>query len=340
MDYANIFNPGNELFSKAAMTGYVNTQPFVPEFLGKWLPWNVQNETLRQMIIEFNEGKLAIVPEAPVGAPGYTPEDDDRSAVPVLIPHYPQKQTLWAKSLEGIRAVGSELEETLTERRNRLLNQINRNNRVRWEIARIGAITGLVLDQNGNIKHNWFNTFGTAVGQPLVQTTHDIDFSNANTKLRSALIDARDKGEEQLGDLTATAWVAVCGKNRFKSITDHASFEKMFDRYNDSSMLRDDVGIDGFQVASDIRVVKYSRATVAGVKLIGDDDMYLCPVADDMYRMHFGPGTGFADLGAAAYPEYVSPHFLPHDEGVEFKAQTNVLAYATRLGAIVKIEQA
>ncbi|WP_428427316.1 major capsid protein [Pararhizobium sp.] len=338
-DFLNIFNPGNAMFTKAALTGSVNTQPYVPEHTSKWLEWNTQGETKRTLILEFNEGSLAIIPEAPVGAPGFTPDADVRSAIPVIVPHFPMKKSLLAKQFEGVRAFGSELDETIQNATNQLMAQIDKHNKLIWEIGRLGAITGLVRGHNGSIRQNWFNVFRDEDGTPLTQTTHSVNFANANTKIRSELIAAKEKAEEHLGDISATGWVAICGKNRFRSITDHQSFEKSFERYNDGSALRDDLGIDGFSIASDMKVVKYSRSTVAGVQLIGDDDMYVCPIAPDMYQTRFAPGTSMADLGSTGLPQYVDSKFLDFGDGVEFRAQTNPLSYVTRLQAITKVVQ-
>lgn len=336
-DIANIFTPDNALFEKAVVTGHVNSQPYVPEHTSAWFPWNSEGVTSKNLIIEFNEGSLGIVPEAPRGAPGHVPERDVRSGVPVIVPHFPTQETLLATQFEGVRAFGSELYETVEMERNKLLARINRRNRLMWEVSRIGAITGLVIDHNGNIRQNWFNAFGKD-GVPLVQTTHDVDFASSNTNIRSELIAARDKAEEQLGDLTATGYVAICGKNRFASITDHPKFEKAFERYNDGSALRDDLS-GGFLISSDITVKKYTRAKVGGISLIGDDDMFIVPIADGMFQTRFAPGTGMSDLGSTGLPEYVSTHLLPHDEGAEFKGQTNVVSWIERLLAVCKVRQ-
>ncbi len=337
---ANILNPGNEFFTKASLTGYVNKQPYVPEYLAKWLPWNVEGLTLRQALIEMAQGTISLIPAAAVGSAGFDIDDDLRNAISVVVPHFPTRKTLLVTEFEGVRAFGSQLLETVEDKRNKVLMQINKHNRAVWEAARVGAITGQVIGHNGQIRHNWYNTFRDENGDPLTQTTHAVDFASANTKIRSELIDARDKSEEKLGDLTATGYVAVAGKNRFRSITDHPSFEKAYERHNDGAALRDNLGLEGFQIASDITVMKYSRSKVGGIELIGDDDLYMCPIAEDMYQMRFAPGTGMSDLGTTGLPEYVSSKLLDHDTGIEMKGQTNPLAWVSRLEAIVKVEQA
>ena len=332
MDILDIFNEGNELFTKASIADHVDVQPHVPDHTSKWFDWNSQGETTDRLVIEFTEGNLAMIPEAVRGAPGDAPERDVDSGVPVRVPHFPQRDALLASQFMGVRMSGSELLETVENKRNQLLAKFNRRNRLMWEVSRIGAITGLVINYKNQVSKNWFTEFG------VDQTTAEIDFAGSNTKIRTALMKARDKGAEKLGDLTATRWVAVCGTDRFDSVVDHPSFEKAVERWNDGAALRDDLS-GGFPIASDITLVKYTRASVAGKVLIGPNDMYLCPVAEGMYQTRFAPGTAMEDLGTLGKPEYVYPKVLDFNEGVEFKAQTNVLSYVQRLEAIVKVSQ-
>lgn len=331
MELNNILNSGNELFSKLALTDHVITQPYTPDLVSKWLPWNSEGVHLPTVAIDFTDGTLDLIPEAVRGAPGDAPERDTDSSVIVKIPHYPQQDTLFATQFEGIRAAGSELLVTVESERNKLLAKFSKRNRLMWEVSRIGAITGKLLNSSGSVSKNWFKEFSAA------QTKATIDFASANTKLRTELVKAKDKGEDQLGEFTAEKWLLVCGKDAFPMITDHPNFEKMFERYNDGAMLRDDLS-DGFQIASNITAVKYTRNKVGGQTIFGDSDMYLVPVVDGMFQTRFGPGTGMGDLGVTGLPEYVSPYDLPHDEGVELKAQTNVISWVQRLQAIVKIE--
>jgi len=331
MELNNILNSGNELFSKVALTDYAVSQPYVPDLVSKWLPWHSEGVHLPTVAIDFTDGTLDLIPEAVRGAPGDAPERDTDSSVIVKIPHYPQQDVLLATQFEGIRAAGSELLVTVEGERNKLISKFSRRNKLMWEVSRIGAITGKLLNSKGQISKNWYKEFG------VQQTKAVIDFASSNTKLRTELVKAKDKSEDNLGEFTADHFILIAGKNAFPLITDHPNFEKIFERHNDGAMLRDDIS-GGFQIASNITMVKYTRNKVGSQTIFGDDDMYLVPIVDGMFQTRFGPGTGMSDLGAIGLPEYVSPHDLPHDEGVELKAQTNVISWAQRLQAIVKIE--
>lgn len=344
IELSNIMSEGNQLWEKAEVTGYVNKKKHIPELMDKWFKFNKQGVTNRNMIIERTEGKLGIVPEAALGSPGYVAERDDESATSIIIPHFPMKDALLPQQFAGIRETGTALEKTVAGERNKVLDRLDRHNRLLWEIGRVGAMTGLLMGatKTGQIvvRKNWYNTFRDKSDQPLVQSTASINFAAGATNIRSTLVGVRNQSEDNLGDLTAVRYVAVCGKNRFGTITDHPKFEKAFERYNDGQALRDNLEIDGFQIGNDIYVVKYHRATVAGLTLIGDDDMYMVPVVDEgFFETRFAPGSGFSDLGSKGLPQYVSTKILDHDEGVEFKGQTNFASWCSRLESIVKVSQ-
>lgn len=331
MELNNILNSGNELFSKVALTDYVVTQPYVPDLVSKWLPWHSEGTHLPNAAIDFTDGTLEMIPEAARGAPGDAPERDVDSSIIVRIPHYPQQDTLYAVQFEGIRAAGSELLTSIENERNKILANFNRRNRAMWENSRIGAITGKLLNSKGEVSKNWYKELGVS------QTKHQVDFASANTKLRTEIIKAKDKGEDNLGEFAADHWLLIAGSNAFPMITDHPNFEKIFERYNDGAMLRDDIS-GGFPITLNVTAVKYTRPKIGSKVIFGADDMYLVPVVNGMFQTRFGPGTGMGALGVIGLPEYVSSYDLPHDEGVELKAQTNIISWVQRLQAIVKIE--
>jgi Phage major capsid protein E len=320
-----------DTFNTRVMMDYIASQPYLPEMLSKWLPWTSKGELSHLAMIEYREGSLALIPEAERGAPGYRPDDFVRSELPVKIPHFPMEKPLLAEPLRGVRAAGSELVEVFETKRNELLQDFNKYNRVVWENSRAGAITGKLYKANGvDISRNWFDIFG------IEQTVHEIDFANGNTDVIEEITDAKDKSEDALGDLVANGYMLIAGRNVQKQIKGHASFKKAFDRFDFGSVFRQD-GRDGVIVTNDVSMVTYTRGKVNGFYFIDPDEAYLCPLADGMYQTRFAPGPGMSTLGQEGEPEYISTKLLDHDEGIEFKGNTNVLSYVQRLPAIVKI---
>ncbi|MBB3520995.1 MULTISPECIES: major capsid protein [Rhizobium] len=331
-NFVDVFK--DDIFTVRSMMDYIDSKPYVPEEISKWLPWNSAGELNHLTAIEFRDGVIDIVPDAERGSAGFTGRVADRSAIPVYIPHYPQQRTLLAESVRGVRAFGSELVETFEQKRNEILDAFNVNNRLTWERTRAAAITGIMYKADMTTPLiNWFDTFGIA------QSTHEIDFGNSNTEVVEELTDAKIKSEEALGDLYANGYYLIAGRNIQKKIKTHPTVKTGYERWNAGGLFRDDVR-DGFPISTDINVVTYTRGKIGNHYLIDPDTAYLCPIVQGMYQTRFAPGTGIQTLGAMGVPEYISPKLLDHDEGVELKGQTNPLSYVQRLGAVIKITDA
>ena len=59
-------------------------------------------------LIEVRGGRLALVPERPRGAPPTPDVEDRRALVPVGIPHFPIRTSIYADSVQNVRAFGTE----------------------------------------------------------------------------------------------------------------------------------------------------------------------------------------------------------------------------------------
>lgn len=332
---ANVFD--GDLFTTVSLTSYVNSQPYLPHELGTWFSWNAQGEIGQNLIVELTNGTLSLIPEASRRSKGDLLTRDDRDVFSLLIPHYPQHDTLWSDQVGGVRMAGTAIQlETVEQKRNEILDKMHRRNMLMHEFGRAGAITGVLYRANGTVSINWFDKFGKA------QTKHGIKFSDPKTPVVAELTEAKMKAEDELGDLAPTGYVLVCGKNFYRKLTTHKSVHEAFDRWNQGAFMRDDLR-KGWQISSDITVVSYSRGKIrvgdAWVNFIDPDKAYLVPIADGLLQTRFAPGTGMSDINTIGLPEYVSAHILPHDEGVELKGQTNFVSYAERPHAIVEISE-
>ena len=240
---ANVFD--GDLFTVQSLTGYVNAQPYVPHELGAWFNWNAQGELSQNLIIELRNGSLSLIPEASRRSKGDPIDRDERDAFSLLIPHYPQTYTLWSDEVGGVRAYGSLQLETVEQKRNEVLDKAHRRNLLMHEFGRAGAVQGVLYKANGNVSVNWFDKFG------VTRNTHDIAFNVATTEIVAELTEAKEKSEDELGDLAPSGYTLVCGKNIHRSIVTHKTVKEAFDRWNSGAFMRDDMR-SGFAISSDI----------------------------------------------------------------------------------------
>lgn len=320
----------SDVFSMRSILDYIDKKPYIPQNFAAWLPWTTKGLYLNAAFIEFREGTLSLIPEAPRGAKGDSTTRDARSAVPVIVPHYPQTDELLAESVRGVRAFGSELLQAFENERNDVLDKQHKRNLLRWEYSKAAAITGLLYEQD-KLKYDWYQLFGVS------RNVIDIDLDDASTPVVETIIEGKEMSEDELGAFDASGYVLVCGKGFHRKLTSHPTIKQAFDRWQEGAFLRAD-NRAGFTIANDVTAVSYSRGKIAGEYLIADDEAYLCPIAEDMYQVRHAPGTATATLGTIGEPEYFSVKLLDHDQGVEMKASTDVLSYVQRPKAITKFK--
>lgn len=330
---ANVFR--SDAFSLTSFLDYIEKKPYIPQNFASWLPWTTKGVYLNTAFIEFKEGTLSLIPEAPRGAKGDSNPRDTRGVLPVMIPHYPQTDELLAESVRGVRAAGDSVLQAFESERNGILDKQHNRNLLRWEYSKGGAITGFLFEDDGQggefARYDWFQLFG--LQRNLIQ----LDLTTATTPVVEKLIEGKELSEEELGFLDANGYMLICGKGFFKALTSHPSIKQAYDRWQDGAFLRAD-NRKGFTIADDITVVSYSRGKIAGKYLIADDEAYLCPIAEGMYQVRHAPGTGVSTLGEIGTPEAFSFKLLDHDQGVEMKASTDVLSYTQRPKAITKFK--
>lgn len=325
----NVFE--NDLFSFTSLTSAVNKIPYKPQEISSWLPWNSQGINTITAVVEEQNGVLSLVPAVSRGAPATQHGEGQRKARSFVVPHHPLERTILAASVQGVRSFGSEdVMETVEQTVNQKLAEMVRSHELTWEFGRAGAISGILKNANGDVIYNWFTEFGVA------QNTKSIALGTAGTDVVSDLLEAKEKSEEELGDLSAQGYVLVAGKDLFKKIVGHAKIEKAYDRWQESAFLRAD-NRAGFKIASDITVVSYSRGKIGSTNFIDPAKGYLCPIAEGLYETRFAPADTMDAANTVGLPLYSSSEPLKHGRGVELLTESNALSYVSRPRAIVEI---
>ena len=326
IDYYN-----SDPFTVRALTDAINSMPYQPKELGQWLPWDVRGEVTDKLSIEWRDGSLELLQSMPRGSPGQMVEGPKRKIKPVDIPHFPQTQVIKPSEVQGVRVFGSADElETAEAKRNEKLGLIRRANELTWEFLRAGAISGVTYEKNGDVAQDWFDIFGVS------RIEHDIDFDDDTVNLNEELTLAKEKSEDELGELSASGYLLIAGRKMHSRYRTHVSTRKAFELPDFSKFLRSDVR-PGFVLSDDINIVSYGRAKVGDTWFIDPDDSFLVPIADGMFQGRWAPGDNMAAVNTIGIPEYVSADLLPHGKGIELFGETNPIFYLQRPRAVIRI---
>lgn len=327
----NVFQ--SDLFSFTSLTGAVNKIPEKPHELGVWLPWNAQGVNTTSIVVEEKDGQLSVIPTAARGTVGHAVKRDPRRARSFIVPHYPHYDAILATEVQGIRQFGSaDAMETVETKRAEKLASMQANHEVTWEFARAGAVTGLLVDADGDTIYDWHAEFG------VVRNTHDIALDVATTNVRQELIAAKRKSEVELGGAVVShGYKLICGSEIFDEIVTHPTVEKAYDRWQDGAFLRAD-NRKGFMLADDIEVVSYHKSKVGDIDFIEPDEAFLCPIAP-IYQVRFAPADTLEAANTIGLPLYTMGEPMPYGRGIDLCTESNHIHYVERPRAIVMVKK-
>ena len=154
----------NRAFSTTSLTNALNKVPFVPSGIGAlnlFAPVPVRTKTIA---VEALQGKLTIIKTSPRGAPRQERVNEKRNILDLRTTRLYAGDRIMADELQDVRAFGSETElmQVQTEVARRLSGPTGLMTSIEatWELHRLGAIQGKLLDSDGSVIYNYFTQFG------------------------------------------------------------------------------------------------------------------------------------------------------------------------------------
>ena len=136
----------NPLFSVFSLTAAINQVPYMPQLIGSLGLFTPTPLTTTVVLIEQQNGTLALVPAIPRGGPANRNVEGPRSAVPFIVPHFPIRDTVMADSILGVRAFGTDNQlEAIGQVVNGRVASMGRKLDVTQEWLRLGAVKGEII---------------------------------------------------------------------------------------------------------------------------------------------------------------------------------------------------
>lgn len=336
MPTLDIFN--DDAFSLRSMTLAMQSVPYQPRLIGSLGLFNEEGVTTNLMQIEQRGSTLSLIPNQPRGAPGAPATKDKSKLIPIATTHLPQRETILAAEVQGVRAFGTESDvATVQALVNRQLSKMRNDIDATIEWQRIGAIKGQVLDSDGvSVILDMFTTFN------LSQQTEAMALTTDATKVKLKVTSAIRKAEAALGGIMSTGYLAICGQGFFDALVTHPIVEGAYNRWLDGAFLRDtqrngdSVSSMGFSYAG-VAWREY-RGSVSGQSFIGDDDAYLVPMGvRDMFQTRFSPADYMETVNTTGLPYYARQELMKFSKGVELESQSNPINFNARPDAVIKL---
>jgi len=153
----------SDAFSMMSLLAAIEDMDFKPQYLGSLGIFGDAPQQTSVVAVEKRADTLALIQTSAIGAPPDERSKDKRTIVNFQTTRLAKASTIYASEVRDIRAWGSmtELEsvQALVARR---FAQIGNDLDLTWELHRLGAVQGILLDADGSTLVNFFDAFGVA----------------------------------------------------------------------------------------------------------------------------------------------------------------------------------
>ena len=320
MAHMDIFK--NDAFSMGQLTGAVTKVPYRPSLLGAMGLFRKMPIRTEFFEIEEKDGTLSVIQTSQRGAPLEQNRRDRRKLRRFDTVRLAKGDRIKAAEVAGVRAFGSETElmgvqQLVAEKQAQLRDDLE----LTFEMHRLGALQGVLLDADGTVLYNWFDEFGISAPAAI-----DFNLDTPTTDIEKLI---RVEVIRKMQTVSKGAWIpgtsvtALCGDVFFDKLTNHKTVRETYLNYTAAANLRAMGGVASqgpegsfFEFSyGGVRFINYrgtdnfSDGATAGVESIGikSDEAKFFPVgARDVFQMAMSPGEGMNDVnqpGRKVYSE-------------------------------------
>jgi hypothetical protein len=317
----------DDAFNLASLTAAVNDLAFTPTMireLGVFEERGVASVTA--LIEELNE-TISLISPKPRNAPGTVADADKRVVNHIGIPHIPQRATIMADEVQGIREFGSEntarpLQSAINDRLAKMRRQIDYT----IEYHRLLALTGSYMGAGGSVL-SAYTLFGGS------RDSVDFVLGTTSTPIEQKCMDVLGHIEDGLGGASYTGVHVLCSPSFWKKFISHQEYKKYFQ--NTSRSLEPVTSVRGAREFCDFVFHRYRGSSSVQV---ADGKAYAFPVGvPDMYLTRFAPANYSEAVNTEGLPYYAKAEPLPFGKGMDMEVQSNPLNICTRPTALVEL---
>ncbi|UQS17242.1 major capsid protein [Pseudomonas sp. HS6] len=322
----------DDAFSVPSLTAAISEQEYLPGRISSLGLFREEGTTSLTVQIEKDGDTLALVPAGERGTSGLVVGGNRRTLIPFNTVHLPERFTIKADEIQGIRAFGTRTElQSVQDVVNRRLAKARRQLDATHEFQRMGALSGQVLDADGKtVLLDIYKAFG------VQRQKMSMGLGNPDTDVRVRAGEALDMQEDALGSVTSTGSRAFCGKSFWNKLISHKSVRDTYLNTMQAAALRGD-SRESFEFGG--IVWERYRGKVSGVSFVHDDQARLIPEGvPDLYISTFAPADYMETVNTEGLPYYSKLEPLPFNKGVAGEAQSNPLHLCTRPRAQIQLE--
>jgi hypothetical protein len=344
-----VFN--NPAFTVWSLTLSLTNRPFVPGLIGSLGLFEPRFLATTMTLVEVRGHRLALVPERPRGAPPPPDVQDRRALVPVGIPHFPIRTSIFADEVQNVRAFGTdnqlEAVQTVVDERE---GQLGQRLDLTQEYLRLGAVKGLIVTEADR-----------ETGAPMtVVNLHNMFHVDEQPVIEWPIIGAGGGGEASFWTGQLTGLIMALGREMANSISGglyqrihgiagsvaydafamHPEARAPFLATDNAPLTRGMLAPAGANRLSfrDITIDEY-RGQVGNIRFVEPDEIHFFPVGvPGLFLEIYSPADYMETVNTIALTRYSKMRAMDWDKGVEVESQMNVLPICTAPRALFTVK--
>jgi len=308
----NVFR--NDAFSTIELTSFVDKVPFQPTGIGELDLFEDLPIRTTALAVEERDQKLVIIPTSNRGEPPTERQTEKRKARYFETPRLAHGDTLYASEIQNIRAFGqqTELMQVQTEVARRLAGPtgLTANMEYTWELHRLSAIQGQLLDSDGSVLFDWFDEFGI---EPAAEIAFNLSAASPKDGALRLLINqkvVRPMMRAAQGAWTpSTKIYAACGDDFWDSLITHNDVLKTYYNWEAAQELRKGSAFAAMEFGG-VAWFNYRGSNDNKTIAVDADKAKFFPKgAPGVFQRALAPGESFEWVNTPGKPMYVIPIF-------------------------------
>lgn len=322
-------------FSLESMTAAINNVPYRPGQIGASGLYQEDSVSTTMISIERRDGKLSLVEPSARGGPGETTGDDERSKIPVIVPHYQRDDSVLAEESQNVREFGTEsTPESVVGRLNRKSARHGQDLQMTLEHQRVGGIKGIVTSKSGGVLIDLYDRFDIAV-PAAISLELDVDTTKVGALWQDVVYSLEDSLDGPYGGIHV-----YTGRDLHKALWTHKSVQETFLYNNGAEILRKDVpDVFTFGGATWERYKTGAKATadLGSPYIAANEARVVLTGVEDLFITRFAPADYNETVNTLGLPLYSRAIEKRNGKGWDLEVQSNPISLCTRPETLRKL---
>lgn len=318
-------------FRAAELTAAINKFPIQWGRIGELGIFRDEGVRTTEVRIEERSGTLAVLDGHEWGGTGTVASKEERRIRAIHIPQTVHEDILLPADVQDLRAFGSDNAlETMESVIARRLQRMRAKHDITREWRCMGALKGVITNQNGAELVNLWSTFD------VTQVSVDFALGTSTTDIRAKCEQVVDQIADNLGDDVMTGAHALVSKDFWQRLITHPNVEKFYLNWRNAQLLTSGGTRRGFEFGG--IVFEEYRANVGGTPFIAAGEGHAFPVGTtDTFSIHYAPADFNEAVNTVGLPFYAKVKPRDFERGYVLHTQSNSLPICKRPAALVRL---